>query len=195
MGAECCNLVGNLSISMGCYISVSTNCNTEIINVCGEDTPLCGPTTQTVNLSGFASSVVHIGCPGKAGVSIPWVRKYDCDTDIVYFLFSGKGQSYVSGDVGGLASISTAVECAPSTSSFSANSSSGPTSIYMETSQTNGYGLDYTGGPISFTASKTGTVAKLNVGNISGTFYLQTFNLDVQPGQLPVANYTFVRSL
>lgn len=195
MDAECCNLVGNLSISTGCYISVSTNCNTEIINVCGEDTPLCGPTTQTVNLAGFASSVVHIGCPGKAGVSIPWVRKYDCDNSIVYFLFSGQGQSYLAGDTGGLASLNNIVSCAPSISSFSASSSSGPASIYMETSQTNGYGLNYNGGPISFTTSKDGTIVDLNVGNIIGTFYLQTFNLDVQPGQLPVANYTFVRSL
>ena len=65
----------------------------------------------------------------------------------------------------------------------------------METSQENGYGLNYSGGPMSFTTSKEGTIVNLNVGNISGVFYLQTFSLDMQPGQLPVANYTFVRSL
>lgn len=194
--ADCCQLAGNLSIGgLGCYISVNTSCSTEITNACGDDTPLCGSTTQTITLAGYASSTVHIGCPGRAGVSIPWIRKYDCDNNKVHFLFAGEGQSYVAGDIDDLASLNNAVSCAPSSVSFSASSSSGPTSIYMETSQTNGYGLDYNGGPISFTTFKEGTTVSLNVGNIYGTFYLQTFSLDVQPGQLPVANYTFVRAL
>lgn len=193
--ADCCQLVGNLSIAGGCYISVNTSCSTEIINACGDDTPLCGPTTQSVTLAGYAADSIHIGCPGRAGVSLPWIRKYDCDNNKVHFLFAGMGQSYVAGDVGGLASINHILSCAPASSSFSASSSSGPTSIYMETSQENGYGLNYSGGPMSFTTSKEGTTVNLNVGNISGVFYLQTFSLDMQPGQLPVANYTFVRSL
>lgn len=193
--ADCCKLAGNLSIGgSGCYTSVSTSCSTEITNACGDDTPLCGPTTQSVTLAGYASNAVHVGCPGRAGVSIPWIRKYDCVNNKVYFLFAGKGQSYTAGDVGGLASISCAVD-APSSDAFSASSSSGPASVYMETSQENGYGLNYTGGPISFTTSKEGTTVNLNVGNISGLFYLQSFSLDMQPGQLPVANYTFVRGL
>lgn len=194
--ADCCQLVGNLAIdSPGCYISVNTSCNTEIINACGDDTPLCGPTTQTVTLAGYASESIHVGCPGRAGVSIPWIRKYDCVNNIIHFLFAGKGQSYVAGDVGGLASITTALTCAPSSDTFSASSTSGPTTIYMQTTQINGYGLNYTGDPISFTTTKEGTTVDLSVGNISGDFYLQTFNLDMQPGQLPVANYTFVRGL
>lgn len=194
--AECCQLAGNLVIGgTGCYISANTSCSTEITNVCGDDTPLCGSTTQTVTLAGYASESIHAGCPGRAGVSIPWLRKYDCINNIIHFLFSGKGQSYVAGDVGGLASIDTTLSCAPSSDSFSASSSSGPTSVYMQTSQTNGYGLNYTGNPISFVTSKEGTTVNLSVGNISGTFYLQTFNLSLQPGQLPVANYTFVRGL
>lgn len=193
--AECCQLVGNLSIGTGCYISVNTSCSTEIINVCGDDTPLCGSTIQTVTLAGYAVDVIHVGCPGKAGVSIPWLKKYDCDTNKVYFLFAGEGQSYLAGDVGDFVSLHNTVSCAPSSVSFSASSSSGPTSIYMATSQDNGYGLDYSGDPISFTTSKEGTIVNLNVGSINGAFYLQTFGLDVQPGQLPVANYTFIRSL
>lgn len=194
--AECCQLVGNLSIGeTGCYISINTSCSTEIINACGDDTPLCGPTTQSVTLAGYAADSIHVGCPGRAGVSLPWVRKYDCDNNKVHFLFAGKGQSYVAGDVGGLATLDTAVGCVPSSVSFSASSTSGPTSIYMTTSQENGYGLKYTGNPISFTTTKEGTIIDLNVGDIEGTFYLQTFNLDLQPGQLPVANYTFVRAL
>lgn len=194
--SECCQLVGNLSISdPGCYISVNTSCSTEITNVCGDDTPMCGATTQTISLSGYANNAIHVGCPGKAGVSIPWIRKYDCDLNKVHFLFSGEGQSYTSGDVGGLVDIHHTVSCAPTSAAFSASSSSGPASIYMQTTQINGYGLIYGGNPISFTTSKDSTTINLNIGNISGLFYLQTFNLDLQPGQLPVANYTFVRAL
>lgn len=192
--ADCCQLAGNLVVGKGCYISANTSCSTEITNACGDDTPLAGPTTQTITLAGYASSTVHIGCPGRAGVSIPRITKYDCVNDEVYFLFAGEGQSYVAGDVEGLASINNTVD-APSSSSFSASSSSGPTSIYMETSQENGYGLNYSGDPISFTTTKEGTTVNLNIGNIGGGFYLQSFSLDMQPGQLPVANYTFIRGL
>jgi hypothetical protein len=192
---DCCKLVGNLSIGgEGCYISASTSCSTEITNACGDETPLCGPTTQSVTLAGYASDTIHVGCPGRAGVSISWIKKYDCVNNKVYFLFAGQGQSYVAGDVGGLASISHTVD-APSSDAFSAGSSSGPASVYMETSQENGYGLNYTGGPISFTTSKEGTTINLSIGNISGLFYLQSFGLDMQPGQMPVANYTFIRGL
>lgn len=192
---ECCQLVGNLSIGPGCYTSVNTSCSTEMINACGDDTPLCGATIQTVTLAGYATTTVHVGCPGKAGVSIPWIKKYDCDNNKLYFLFAGEGQSYLSGDIGGLALLNNTVSCAPSSISFSASSSSGPASIYMEDSQDNGYGLVYRGDPISFTTSKGGTVVSISVGSIDGDFYLQTFNLSAQPGQLPVASYTFVRSL
>lgn len=193
---DCCNLVGNLSIGgEECYISVNTSCSTEITNVCGDDAPVCGPTTQTITLAGYASANIHKGCPGRAGVSIPWIRKYDCTDDIVYFLFAGKGLSYVAGDVEGLATITTAVTCAPTSISFSASSSSGPTSIYMDTSQQNGYGLTYIGDPISFVTSEKSTTKDLDIGSINGTFYLQSFGLDMQPGQLPVANYTFIRNL
>jgi hypothetical protein len=107
MAEGCCQLVGdlNLGITGGCLISVNTNCSTEGIIACGDDQPLQGPTTGTVSITAYASNSVWIGCPAKAGLSVPYVRKYDCDLDIVYFISSGQGQSFVSGDAQGLDNV------------------------------------------------------------------------------------------
>lgn len=191
MADDCCRLVGNLNICIpGCIISINTSCSTEVTIPCGEENPLEGATIQTVSLSGYASDQMHKGCPGKAGVTIPWIRRYDCENDIVHFIVSGEGQSFLAGDVQGLVSIKNSFgeKC----TSWSASSSSGPASIYMLTPQENGYGLTYNGDPISFDTAGDGTIVSL-CGEIDGDFYLQSFNLEVQPGQLPVANYTMVR--
>jgi hypothetical protein len=192
MADDCCRLVGNFDICIpGCIISINSNCSTEVSIPCGEENPLEGATIQTVSISAYASDQIHIGCPGKAGVNIPWVRKYDCEADIVYFIWSGQGQSFLAGDVQNLATIKNSLgeKC----NSISASSSSGPASIYMLMPQENGYGLTYKGDPIDFDTDETGTLIELCGDGIDGQFYLQSFNLDVQPGQLPVANYTMVR--
>ena len=126
-GEDCCKLVGDLKLNIdGCIISVSTGCNTEIITACADE-PQEGPSTTTVNLSGYANSDLWVGCPSKAGVSIPFVRKYDCENDILYLIFSGQGQSFFTGDADELVTLNTTLEttCA----SYSASSSSGPATL------------------------------------------------------------------
>ena len=189
----CCNLVGDLQlgISSGCIISVNTSCSTEISNACGESNPQEGPTTQTVSISGYAMDEIYKGCPARAGVSIPWLRKYDCDDDIVYFISSGQGQSYTTEDAEFLAQVTYPV--GPRCSSWSASSSSGPSSIFMATTQINGYGLSYSGKPFSFdTVDNANTY---DLGDLGNGFYMQSFSLELQPGQVPIANYSFVRAL
>ena len=191
MANECCQLVGNLDLGIdGCIISVSTNCNTEVAVVCGDE-PLEGTSIFTVNLSAYASTTLWVGCPAKAGVSIPYVRKYDCVNDVVYLIFAGQGQSFKSGDVDSFISLNNTMET--TSTSYSASSSSGPAAIYMQTTQTNGYGLSYSGDPISFNTADGETL--VNLGNLGNDFYLQSFNFDAQPGQLPVATYVFVKAL
>lgn len=187
-GGGCCQLVGNLQLGIdGCIISVSTSSSSEVAAVCGDE-PLEGPVTHSVSITGYASNELWRGCPGKAGVNISYIRKYDCVNNVLYFIFAGQGQSFVSGNVGGLASLYKSFS---SVSSFSANSSSGPASIYMEIEQTNGYGLRYSGGPISFSTSELGSPIDLGSA-LGGEHYLQSFNFDAQSGQLPIASYTFV---
>ena len=184
--AGCCQLVGNLSLGLdGCIISISTSSSSEVAAVCGDE-PLEGPVTHSVSISGYASDIIWTGCPGKAGVNIPYIRKYDCAINKLYFIFAGQGQSFISGPVGGFASLYKSFS---SITSFSASSSSGPASVYMETTQTNGYGLRYSGGPFSFTTSELSI--PINLGSL-GDHYLQSFSFDAQPGQLPIASYNFV---
>lgn len=194
MAKECCQLVGNLELGIdGCIVSISTSCNTELNFSCG--IPLEGMSTVTVNISAYhtyagGSFSIWKDCPTKAGVSIPYITKYDCENDKVYFLFNGQGQSFGVGSYSGLVTIKNSLSS--TCTALSASSSSGPTALYMMDTQTNGYGLKYGGGPIAFDTSADGTTISLG-GMFSGiTMYLQNFSLDAQPGQFPMVSYTLV---
>jgi hypothetical protein len=181
----CCLVVSTLNLGLDGVLSVSTNSNSEIAAVCGDE-PLEGPVTHSVSLTGYASSTVWNDCPAKAGVNIPYIRKYDCVNNKLYFIFAGQGQSFISGPAGVFVSLFKAFS---TVTSFSANASSGPSTPYMVTTQTNGYGLRYSGGPIDFTTSDL--ASPIDLGSL-GAHYLQSFSFDAQPGQLPIASYNFV---
>jgi hypothetical protein len=194
MAEECCQLVGDLDLGIdGCIISINTSCNTEWSMACGDLQPLEGPSTGTVNITAYADTQLWIGCPSKAGVSIPFVRKYDCDNDITHFIFNGQGQSYYTGEANQY--VSLVHEMGYTCEAISASSASGPTSIYTKTQQVNGYGMVYNGEPIPFTTSAEGT--EIVLGGILGdtTYYLQSFSLDLNPGQFPTASYSFVHAI
>lgn len=191
---SCCQLVGNLDLGVdgSCIISVSNSSTTEVITSCGDE-PLEGATTGSLSISAYADTAIWIGCPCKAGVSIPFVRKYDCVNDVVYFIFSGQGQSFYAGPKPNTISLEKVL---PTTSdSISASSSSGPASIYMNTKQYNGYGMSYSGDPFSFTTSSEGTRMSIGGALGDGPFYLQSFSYDAQPGQFPVVTYSLVYSI
>ena len=194
MADNCCNLVGDLVLGMdGCITSVSTNCSTEMSNVCGE--PLPGATIGTVSLTGYADTSIHTGCTGRANVSIPWIRKYDCVSDTTHFLFAGEGQASTVGPVEDYVELHSvlAVTC----EAINANSSSGPATIYTRDTQYNGYGMTYTGAPIPFnTTEEQGVIIELPTDVFGDhTFYLQSFNLTLPPGQFPTASYSLVYSI
>ena len=194
MVEDCCKLVGNLELGLSeCIISVSTNCNTEIIAACVDELKE-GASTLTVNLAGYASDIVWKNCPARAGVSISYVNKYDCENDIVHVIAVNKGQSFKVGPVEELG-VELLDELPTTCVALSASSSSGPTSLYTEATQTNGYGLSYSGQPFSFSTSSSASLVK-NLGSKLGqNFYLNSFNIEAQPGQLATASYTFVKSL
>lgn len=189
MADSCCQLVGDLQLGgAGCIISINTNCSTEGIVACGDDQPLEGPTTGTVNITAYANNSPWTGCPAKAGLTVPYIRKYDCDQDILYFIPSGEGQSFTSGNTQGFASVNYILS---SCVSLQASSTNGPTAVYMETAQTNGYGLIYNGGPISIrTQSRMGPI-NLGIRGVPDEVYLQSFSFDGQPGQLPTVSYSY----
>lgn len=187
MTGSCCNLVGNLSLDLTGVISVSVNSNTDSSKI--GDNIVIGPTIGTISMSGYATNTVYYGCGGKVGVSLQWIRKYDCDNNKVYLIFAGAGRSFTFGDIGGLASLTNTF--GRSYDVINANASAGPTSLYVKDSQIDGYGLRYFGNPISFGTTDDGCLVS-NFGVGEGPLYLQNFNLDLNTGTIPIATYSFL---
>lgn len=191
-GAGCCQLVGNLSLSgfNGCVTSINVSANTEINNVCNE--PKTGPTVGNVSLTGYASSTPYVGCPSQAGVSINWIRKYDCENDVVYFMNSGEGSSFVSGPFSGIHYVSLNTSIGRSYTVINANSNSGPTGLYLRAERQEGYGLNYNGDIFTFNTSNESDLIISNFGVGEGPMYLQNFSLTAGPGNFPTVSYSFL---
>lgn len=194
--SNCCKLVSTYPINGGkCIVSISVNSSTPATKI--EDCYVIGPTIGSVNLSGYATQEIHTGCRGRAGVTLPWLRKYDCEKDVVHFLFSGGGKSYIAGDVEGLATLNKVV--VDRYKVVSASSSSGPTSLYMDEWQEDGFGLIYNGDPQPFNSTEldedsatfgAGFVADIGLQS-NYNLFLQSFSVEFVPGEMPMANYSF----
>lgn len=187
---DCCKLVGNLDIGVDGIISISSRFNTEIAKA--GDNIIVGPTTGVVSVSAYAGKFAHEGCSGRASVTIPWIRKYDCDNDKVYFIFSGEGESNVSGKVDGLITLNKVIN---SYRVINASASSGPATIYEDDIQYDGYGAKYTGDPWEFDTSLEESVT-INTGiSDYGPMFMQSFSLQFTANQVPTASYEFIYSV
>jgi len=198
MADDCCRLVGDLILDIdGCIISINSSTRPEIIKECGTDI-LVGPTMGSVSITGYAviptenDSGIHTGCAGRAGVSIPWVRRYDCDDNIVYMISAGQGASFVVGPVETLATLNNTTGRKYPT--INANAGSGPATVYMLSEQEDGYGLKYIGGPIAFDTATTLQYANF-IESGGPILYLNNFSLEMTPGEIPVASYSFTFSI
>jgi len=191
MAHPCCNLVGNFPIGeLEGIISVSSKGSTEMSKI--GDVIIKGPSTGTLSISAYASKEVHSGCAGRAGLSLNWIKKYDCEEDKVYFIFAGEGRSYKVGDVGSLVLLNYPGD-AVSYEVISASASSGPATVYQKENQIDSYGLQYLGGPWAFNTASGDVV--ISLGSLSagyGRIYLQSFSINLTPNQIPVVNYDFV---
>jgi len=201
MGEECCLLVGGIEFNpkYGCIISISMNSRTEVVKECG-DVALLGPTTGSVNLTAYVREMeIYAGCQASANVSIPWVRKYACEGDVVYYIQSGKGSASIIGQdyVDPYAKLLS--DTGRRYYNISANVGQGPTSIYAIQEQVDGSGLDYYGGPIDFNTGQGSVVQQwedimpVNFLKPEGAtpLYLQSFNLNLNPGEIPQVSYSF----
>ena len=192
---DCCKLVGNFINDTGfnfdpsgCFISVNNNINTEYSNTECDDM-IGGFTSGSLNLSGYAGAEIYTGCPGRAGVQVLWLRKYDCTNDILHFIYAGEGRSFMSLD--SITGITLSKSYDKQTRVISASSQSGPSSLYSDTLQTEGIGMRYTKGPITFNTNTEANCTLSNMGLGVSDYYLQNFNIEMVPGSIPVANYTF----
>jgi len=194
---SCCQLVGDLKIAYlngteipGCITSISVDSSTEIIDVC--DTPLPGATVGTINVSGYAGNTTYVGCPSKAGVSINWQRRFDCE--ITHFIKTGEGISFMSlGQESDRAKVEDYVKISSKINRkypvLNASSSSGPYSLYMKAQREDGYGMIYTGDLFPFNTA--GDLIFGNIGVGSGNMYLQSFSIDFTPGSYPTVSFSF----
>lgn len=195
--ADCCYLVGNFPTSSlppgSCIISINSSSNTEINKVGGEI--IVGPTTGTISITGYVQTGIYAGCPGRAGVAIPWLRKHDCVNNIVYFINQGAGRSFTYGESSLIEELVTIPEFPVRPVNYpmmAADASSGPASLYTVGIQRDGYGFNYTGGPIPFETTDGVGFTYQNLGIGEGLWYLQNFNIEAVPGSVTRATYSFV---
>jgi len=196
MANNCCNLVGNFddvgfTFPTGCFISVNANENTEYGNFeCVEGTDVSGYTVGSLNLSAYIDPPdVYIGCPGRAGVQILWLRKYDCNLNQLHFIYAGEGRSFRSIEADEYVDLNT--EFNKRTRMINASSQSGPSALYTDTEQIEGLGMTFGDGPITFNTSTADGCTLDNMGIGTSPYYLQNFNMELVPGNIPVVNYTF----
>jgi len=187
-----CKVVGNFSeltgLSSACLISVNSSVNSDL-NDYDCSTLVEGAIVGTLTITAYASTTAHVGDPGRAGCSVIWARKYDCDNDKVYFIYVRSGRSFSYGSASSVVTIGTTA--ATTTKILNASSQSGPVSLYQSYEQVEGVGLSYSGNPLSFDSGSESTSTMSNLGIGTGSFYLRSFSLDMNPGAFPVASYTF----
>ena len=202
MADDCCRLVGSLGVTIpGCVISINMNSRTEVVKECDGE-PLIGPTTGTVSVTAYASPTrVYHGCQASANVSIPWVKRYDCETDTVYYINAGKGTSSIIGEsyVSPYARIIN--DIGRRYPNVSASVGSGPATVYALQEQIDGYGLTYNSGPINFNTNDENSItlpmgsvvpSEFDVPSGATDLYMQSFNLNLNPGEIPQVSYSFV---
>jgi len=186
-----CDLVGNFSeISLqGCIMSVNCNVNAGISNFGCPGGPSKGPTVGTMTIAAYAGDVGPIEV-GRAGGAVIWQRKYDCDMDVLHFLYVSPGRSFSYGGATDYANIGA--ESSVRSHIFNASSQSGPSMLYESYDQVEGVGISCSTGPFTVnTGSESGsTFGNLGVG--SGDYYLNSFNLDMTNGCFPIVTYSFL---
>jgi len=196
MAIDCCCMAGDFSVNLdGCLISLSTSSKTQFSQLCSDNTAIIGPVVGTLSITAYAADTIYKGCPAGAGVSMPWLVKYDCDNDRLYYLFGGEGSSYTTGDV---TTATKHVTAAARYKSISASAGSGPATPCTVACREEGYGLTYIGGPISFSTSSSQELSFSSsyiisdLGAEDSVMYLQSFSVEYTPGSIPVASYSFL---
>ncbi len=206
MAGSCCYLVGEFNVTAPGIISVTSQGSTEVTLITAGDTnaTTVGPSTGTVSISAYAGSSRYYGCPGRAGVSVPWLTKSNCAENV--YLFGGAGKSYISGNdgVGSYATFPQITGVSNPVNDFNvinASASSGPAALYEDSIQYDGYGLIYRGNPWHIdTTKETGSesctinLTSYGIGGY-GSCKLQNLQIQVVPGQVPVVNMSFIYSL
>lgn len=194
-----CHVAGEFPI-LGTLGIFSANLRTNIdVTVTEGGLILYGPAFGDLSVSAYAlleaGEETSLGCPGKAGASYNWDRRYDCDDTSsikVYFIPRGKTRSYKEGDVTAKISM-TEIERYPF---FSAAASNGPTTPYLLQDHIDAYNFRYSGGPITVTEQDAYNEKLVSIFNnilpAGSKLYLQSFNWEYTPPNVPTVSYSFL---
>lgn len=196
--AECsCNIVGVFPyLKNKGIISASLRTNVEI-NIVGDGIVLYGPTFGDLTITAYAPLNNEVlPCPGKAGVTYTWDRRYSCDeTDgeiKIYMIPRGNAKAFIEGTVTDKINMVDIV----SYKSFNASAVNGPSSVYFYDVHIDGYDFSYAGDPIKVDiddAYKEKVVDFLSDILPKGSrLYLQSFNWEYTPPNVPQVNYSFL---
>jgi hypothetical protein len=197
-----CNIVGLLTASYQGIFSAAIDGSTAIEVSEDDGTVLLGQTVSTLSIGAYAyipgeDRYLGATCPMQASAQVPWVTKYDCANDVVYFIPKAGGKaSIVNGGGSGVDSSIISLECSPGiiNTNLQADATSGPATPYIMAEREDGYNLVYTGNPIPIESAKPQLyeIELGFVGTIRG--FLQNFSLSVSPPAPAKVQYSFVFS-
>ena len=193
-----CNIAGAFDIEYDGIISASMTAGTDI-KLTSDEIILIGPTLGTINIQAYPylpnpatnlDRTLGVSCPTKVQAQMNWVRRYDCDDDLYYFIPQRGGTASLEGEL----PLGVSFEIGPflGYQSFSASASSGPATVYLDTTHYDGFNLIYTGHPIPFESGRPEPMniltSRLPVGV---DLYLQSFSMDITPPHNASCSYSF----
>ncbi|MCK4975444.1 MAG: hypothetical protein KAS36_00770 [Anaerolineales bacterium] len=198
VGVCTCNIAGAFDIEYDGIISASMSAGTDI-KLTADEIILVGPTLGTINIQAYPyppnpatnlERTLGVRCPTKVQAQISWVRRYDCDNNIYYFIPQRGGTASIEGETPDGISF----EQGPFLGyrSFSASASSGPATVYLDTTHYDGFNLIYTGSPIPFESGRPEPMNILASKLPAGVeLYLQSFSMDITPPHNSTVSYSF----
>lgn len=178
-------------------ISATLRTNVET-NIVDNDIVLYGPAFGDLSITAYAPLYGEtLPCPGRAGVSYNWDRRYDCDTSSnmkVYIIPRGNARAFIEGTVTNKIRMTEIV----SYKSFSASAASGPATPYFYDVHIDGYDFSYSGEPIKIAVDDAYNekVIDFFTGILpnGSKLYLQNFSWEYTPPNVPQVSYSFLFS-
>jgi len=176
-------------------ISASLRTNVET-NVVGDNIILYGPAVGDLTITAYAPLEGEVlQCPGRAGVSYNWDRRYSCDDTgeiKIYMIPRGNSKAFIEGTVTNKIRMTEVT----SYKSFNASATGGPTSIYLYDVHVDGYDFNYSGDPIIISSNDAYDEKKvdffIDILPRGSRLYLQSFGWEYTPPNVPQVNYSFL---
>lgn len=178
--------VGGLGI-----VSATLKANTSIV-ITNDEPPiiLYGPSLGNLSITAYAPLPESdiLTCPARAGVSYEWMQKYDCDEDAIYFIPRGRDKAFKEGIVTTDITLTDVLEYG----SWNASAATGPTTVYLMATHSDGYEFSYEGDPFPVADKEATTSVFDNILPTDSKLYLNNFSWECTPPKIPMVSYSFI---